>query len=424
MKRIVLFLLPFLTLIFSACLNDDAPDYPDTKLIKGQWELLEADSYNHPKIYRFTTDGENTWSWGGLMTYRLSAAGGVTFDKRYTWHVSDPANEHDGRPRLELTWYDAPESDDLWDATEYYVVTKLNAEEMWLKREQNGVHDEVKKFIRRDDLPKPPAWPAEGNPEESRPLPDEAKFKFTMYDVLPLNGLKATVPAPFDFLGFRILDHNGEYSFPDKPKFVEYYDSIVMTSPAMPDTYRVYSTEADENSSVKHLVSQFGSYFFEKSDFPIVFKGYKDGKEIYRTSNTQTMRERDFLGIDWAKSDITLSDPVTRSIYCVLDRRMEFRMVDIQEKNGTPYTTIYVRSKNETASGKELPEEQKALLQWLLGKYLGSPVSLSLSEFKTLPEGVDVVAAYTGSTTRAAILHQLADDSHAEGYYAIAEARK
>lgn len=154
MNKLLLFLLPLLALTFSAC-DDDAPDYPDTKLIKGQWQLVEDGSNDNPIIYRFTTDGENTWSWGGLVTYYLLPDGTADFYKRYTWHVSDPANEDDGRPRLELTWYDAPDSDNLWDATEYYIIVKLTPTEMWLKPHQKGVPDDIKKFIRRNDLPVP-----------------------------------------------------------------------------------------------------------------------------------------------------------------------------------------------------------------------------------------------------------------------------
>ena len=56
MKNLLLFLLPLLALTFSAC-DDDAPDYPDTKLIKGQWQLVEDGSNDNPLIYSFTTDG-------------------------------------------------------------------------------------------------------------------------------------------------------------------------------------------------------------------------------------------------------------------------------------------------------------------------------------------------------------------------------
>ena len=84
---------------------DDDVNYPNSKLIKGQWQLVEDGDTDNPLIYRFTTDSDNTWSWGGLMTYHLSADGTVTYDKRYTWHVSDPVNEEDGRPRIELSWF-------------------------------------------------------------------------------------------------------------------------------------------------------------------------------------------------------------------------------------------------------------------------------------------------------------------------------
>ena len=156
MTKIFLLLLPLLTLVFSACNDDNDVDYPDTRLIKGQWQLIENSDTDNSFIYRFTTDSENTWSWGGLTTYYLSADGTVTYDKRYTWHVSDPANEDDGNPRMELTWFDAPDSYDLWVATEYYVVIKLTPTEMWLKRAQNGLPNDIKKFMRRDDLPVPP----------------------------------------------------------------------------------------------------------------------------------------------------------------------------------------------------------------------------------------------------------------------------
>lgn len=154
MKKVCLLIFTLLIFWVSAC-DDDAPDYPDTKLIKGQWQLVEDGSNDEPLIYRFTTDGENTWSWGGLVTYYLLPDGTADFYKRYTWHVSDPANEDDGKPRLELTWYDAPDSDDLWDATEYYIVVKLTPTEMWLRPHQKGVPDDIKKFIRRNDLPIP-----------------------------------------------------------------------------------------------------------------------------------------------------------------------------------------------------------------------------------------------------------------------------
>ncbi len=142
----------------AGCDDDNNVDveFPDTKLIKGQWQLVDDTNTDNALVYRFTTDSENTWSWGGLMTYYLSTDGTVTYDKRYTWHVSDPVNEEDGRPRIELSWFVTTENDDIWEATEYYLVIKLTPSEMWLKRAQNGLPADIKKFIRRDDLPTPP----------------------------------------------------------------------------------------------------------------------------------------------------------------------------------------------------------------------------------------------------------------------------
>ena len=142
----------------AGCDDDNNVDveFPDTKLIKGQWQLVDDTNTDNALVYRFTTDTENTWSWGGLMTYYLSTDGTVTYDKRYTWHVSDPVNEEDGRPRIELSWFVTTENDDIWEATEYYLVIKLTPSEMWMKRAQNGLPADIKKFIRRDDLPTPP----------------------------------------------------------------------------------------------------------------------------------------------------------------------------------------------------------------------------------------------------------------------------
>lgn len=253
-------------------------------------------------------------------------------------------------------------------------------------------------------------------------LPDEVKFKFKMVELTQLNGLESPLAAPFDFLTFRILDYKGEYSFFNYPKFVEYYDSIVMSSPIMPDTYRVYWKETYGGSAVEEqFTSQWGSYFFEKWDFPIVLKGYKGGEVIYETSDTQLMRERDFLCIDWTEGDITLSKPSNNGIYCVLDRRWEFSIVDTQQLNGTLYTKINAKTQNDAELGDEYPEAHKAALQWLMRKHLGNPTSVALSAFKTLPEGVDVVETYNNSTTRVALVHQHEDDYHLEKYYVIVE---
>lgn len=262
----------------------------------------------------------------------------------------------------------------------------------------------------------PPAIP---EPEE---LPEEAKFKLRMVQLTPFMNLDTPLAAPFDFLTFRILNHNDEYTFPVLPEFLKYYDLIEMSSPVLPDTYCIYSCVTDESGTKENFTSQWGSYFFEKADFPISLKGYKNGKLIYEYSTTQLMRERDFLGVDWKNGSIAIANPKTNSVYNVLDTRYTFLLTDTQKENDTCYIKIRV-SNSSNLSDTEYLKEQKAGLKWLLEKHLGEKSSLPASDFKTLPEGADIVETYENSTTRVAILHQYADDMHEECYYAIAEAK-
>lgn len=154
LQKLQLLILPLLILLSTGC-DDNDVDYPDTKLIKGQWQLIENSDTDNSLIYRFTTDSENTWSWGGLTTYYLSADGTITYDKRYTWHVSDPAADNNGKIRMDLMWLDAPDasdSDKIWEAAEYYIIVKLTPSEMWLRPDSKGGSNEIMKFTRRDDF--------------------------------------------------------------------------------------------------------------------------------------------------------------------------------------------------------------------------------------------------------------------------------
>ena len=262
----------------------------------------------------------------------------------------------------------------------------------------------------------PPVTP---KPEE---LPEEAKFKLEMVQLVPFMDLDTPLAAPFDFLTFRILNHRGEYSFPATPDFLKYYDLIEMSSPLLPDTYCVYRYSTDGNSTWRSFTSQWGSYFYEKTDFPICLKGYKDGKLIYEYSTTLVMRERDFLGVDWKNGSIALANPKTNCIYNVLDTRYEFLLTDTQKVNGTCYIKIQVPNSSHLADAEYLKTQEEAL-KWLLKKHLGGKSSLTASDFKTLPKGADVVETYENKTTRVAIVHQNADDLHEECYYAIAESK-
>ncbi len=253
-------------------------------------------------------------------------------------------------------------------------------------------------------------------------LPEEAKFKLKMVQLTPFMNLDTPLAAPFDFLKFRILNHKDEYTFPVIPDFLKYYDLIEMSSPVLPDTYSVYRYSADENGTKRSYTSQWGSYFYEKIDFPICLKGYKDGELLYEYSTTQIMRERDFLGVDWKNGSVTLANPKTNCIYNILDTHYEFLLTDTQKLNETCYIKIQV-SNSSNITETEYLKEQEAGLKWLLKKYLGEKSSLTASDFKTLPEDTDIVETYENSTTLVAILHQNADDMHEECYYAIAESK-
>lgn len=257
-------------------------------------------------------------------------------------------------------------------------------------------------------------------PEDPTPdeWPDEAKFKLRMTQLKPFMDLDTPIAAPFDFLSFRILDNKEEYSFPEFPEYLHYYDSIVMTSPIMPDTYRIYENNAENTSS--SFTSQWGSYFFEKNDFQICLKGYKDNKVKYETSITQVMRERDFLGIDWENGSITIANPKTERIYCVLDTRYEFLLTSTQLCNDIPYVKINVAPSNNLSDADNLKREKDGL-EWLLKKQIGSATTISADEFKTLPEDSDIIATYENKSTRVAILHFTGNDLCAENYFVIAE---
>lgn len=257
-------------------------------------------------------------------------------------------------------------------------------------------------------------------PEPDDELPDEAKFKLKMTQLVPFMELETTLAAPFDFLTFRILDNQDEFSFLQNPKFLQYYDSIVMSSPVMPNTYRVYQKYKDEGYEGESFTSQWGSYFFEKSEFPLSLKGYKDGEVIYEHSILQRIWERDFLCVDWKHGSVTLANPQTHAIDCILDSRYEFLLTDTQMRNDTPFVEIRVASSPESSESDDLIKQATGL-KWLLNEYLDVQTSLNTSKFKTLPEGSNVEEIYENSTTRCALIHRLRDYQHEECYYAIAE---
>lgn len=150
-KFLLFFILPIIAFSFTGC--DDEDDVMDTKLIKGQWQLVSQDSQDRDCIYNFTTQSEHTWSWGILTTYYLTVSGNHVHDKVYDWHVSDP-NNYD-TVYLDITLKGELDSDDMWEQTEYYIVEKLTSSEMILRKNEVGDSQTRLRFIRRDDLPLP-----------------------------------------------------------------------------------------------------------------------------------------------------------------------------------------------------------------------------------------------------------------------------
>lgn len=150
MKKYLFLLLPFIAVAMAACDDDD--DVMDTRLIKGQWELVSEDTANI-FIYDFKTKGEHTWSWGTLTTYCLTYGGDPIQNEVYDWHVTDPANSDP--VYLDLTLLRELPTDDPWEDTDRYIVERLTATEMVLRRDEVGDTQTRIRFIRRNGLTLP-----------------------------------------------------------------------------------------------------------------------------------------------------------------------------------------------------------------------------------------------------------------------------
>lgn len=152
MKKLFLtLLLTFITVAINGCNEDD--HVMDTKLIKGQWELVTDNSSAGTYIYNFMTKNENTWSWGTLTTYYLKSDGTITHDKIYDWSVSDPNN--DNPVHFDMTLRGEPDDEDAWTNTEYFIVESLSSSEMVLRKDEVGDTRTRLRFIRRNDLAQP-----------------------------------------------------------------------------------------------------------------------------------------------------------------------------------------------------------------------------------------------------------------------------
>lgn len=146
-KLYYLFLLSLSVFAVSSCDNDD--DIMNTKLIKGQWEVVSQDSPDYKYIYDFTTQSEHTWSWGELTTYYISSSGSPVHDKVYDWHVDDPSTSNP--VYLEITLKGILDNDDAWTNTDQFIVEKLTPSEMVLRSTHAGDNGRITKLSRRND---------------------------------------------------------------------------------------------------------------------------------------------------------------------------------------------------------------------------------------------------------------------------------
>ncbi|MDE5813414.1 MAG: carboxypeptidase-like regulatory domain-containing protein, partial [Muribaculaceae bacterium] len=107
---------------------------------------------------------------------------------------------------------------------------------------------------------------------------ESCRFRLSLYDYFSFDGepyenKEATsTPAPFDFLGFRILLPDGQYEAFGTQRY-QYYDSIVWCSPDFPETFKVYEKNNFATGTQEHLVTQWGSYFFDPGIHKTMLKG-------------------------------------------------------------------------------------------------------------------------------------------------------
>lgn len=244
-------------------------------------------------------------------------------------------------------------------------------------------------------------------------VPDEAKFKLEQLGFDTYMGLESSTPAPFENISYRVVNNKDEFNpyFPEAMGFYKYYDSIVMSSPILPETVCLYK-KTDE----KYFRTRFSTHFFEAGNSQIIASGYKDGEIIYEYSIEQKLQTRDFLCVDWEHVKVSEdSDNSYQSSFCIFDTKRNFRITNIQKHNDTYFIEVYI------TGAIDYPEKQKAELRWLLERYVGESTGVDVSEFKTLPQDVDVVSVYEDNKNRAALLHK--GNHIIQSYYVVVECK-
>ncbi|MBD5286575.1 MAG: hypothetical protein HDS27_03430 [Bacteroides sp.] len=261
------------------------------------------------------------------------------------------------------------------------------------------------------DLPEEPTAPEEPDITE---LPDYARFKLSLYTHHPSytnedDDLAAfPYPAPFDFIGFRMLQRDGQFS-PFGSQAYQCYDSIVWSSDQHPDTYRIF----EQTNNSMHLSTQWGSHFFKAGKYTVYLTGYRKGEAVHSDSLSFELKDRDFLGFDWSKCSATLNPGSVKGIYNYLLGEYKYSHSFPLKIDGSIILNIYLRYSKSVDYGK-VDSRQQPQLEEFLENHLGAPVAYEESDirasFKQLPSDVELCKLYENKTTRAIIVHSPFDE--------------
>lgn len=255
---------------------------------------------------------------------------------------------------------------------------------------------------------------------DNKDIIENCRFKLSLYDYFSFDGESyekkeaLSIPAPFDYLGFRIVKPDGNYEAFDSGRY-QYYDSIVWSSSDFPETFRVYERKRDGSAMSEHLISQWGSYFFDKGIYKAHLKGYKKGRIIHSDSISFELKNRDFLCFDWAECKTAPKQESLQGIYCQLNSYYEYKMSTPVEIDGTKIVRIYVKFRDHW-SEDILLNWQETRLNHFLWTHLGQRIDYDRSEirniFRHLPINDLPGAMYENDKTRAIIMHSIPDETN------------
>lgn len=151
----------------------DEPERMDISLLAGKWKVVGIGHPDYDAIYAFSiSDREEDTLLGDLEIYYLTATGRPISDRDYYWRAYVSENGHDTSAHLILMLKDVadsgesgshnsgegnnPGSDsdgdsepgDVWEGEEFYEITKLTPDYLWLKPNQVGGSKETVKLRR------------------------------------------------------------------------------------------------------------------------------------------------------------------------------------------------------------------------------------------------------------------------------------